>query len=68
MFYEEKVIDGKLYGRSTPGGEWVLSTGAHAEAANALLALTNEQRLDAMAQFCKQCGAQDSGCQCWNDD
>jgi hypothetical protein len=41
MFYEERMIDGVLMCSSTPNGEWRKATTEHAQAVNALLALTD---------------------------
>ena len=30
--------------------------------------LTDDERLEVMGDYCKYCGCDDSGCQCWNDD
>jgi hypothetical protein len=68
MSYEEKVINGVLCARSSPTGEWSPATTKHAQAVNALLQLTDDQRLEAFAYFCKYCGRDDPSCQCWNDD
>jgi hypothetical protein len=71
MFYEEQMIDGALWCRSRPGGRWRPVTKPHAAAANALLALTDEQRLEAMRWFCSHCGCEQHNgriCQCWNDE
>ena len=68
MFYEEKVIDGTLHCRSTPGGEWRPATSAHAATVNALLAMTDDQRMEVFGFFCRYCGTDDPRCQCWNDE
>lgn len=68
MFYEEKVIDGVLCSRSQPGGDWLPASPPHAAAVNALLALTDEQRLEALGHFCRSCGTDTPCCQCWNDE
>lgn len=34
----------------------------------ALKELTEEQRRDVFAEFCKHCGSDDPSCQCWNDE
>jgi hypothetical protein len=68
MYYEEKIINGALHCRSTPSGEWVLSKKAYAAAANALMALTDEQRMIVFGFFCQHCGSDDPHCQCWNDE
>ena len=68
MYYEEKVINGVLHCRSTPNGEWMPATSAHATVVNALMALTYEQRMEAFGFFCTHCGRDDPRCQCWNDE
>lgn len=30
--------------------------------------LTDDERMEVMSDYCKYCGCNDSGCQCWNDD
>lgn len=30
--------------------------------------LTDDERMEVMGDYCKHCGCNDSGCQCWNDD
>lgn len=30
--------------------------------------LTDDQRMEVMGDYCKHCGCDDNGCQCWNDD
>jgi len=30
--------------------------------------LTDGERMEVMSDYCKYCGCDDSGCQCWNDD
>lgn len=30
--------------------------------------LTDEERLDVMSGYCKSCGSENPGCQCWNDE
>lgn len=37
-------------------------------ATNALLALTDEERLDLFSDYCRNCGKADPSCQCWNDE
>ena len=68
MYYEEEVINGTLHCRSTPSGGWRAASSAHADAVNALLALTDEQRLAALGFFCTHCGCDNPRCQCWNDE
>ena len=71
MFYEEKLVHGVLYCRSKPNGEWRLVKTPLAAVVNALAAMKDEQRLEAMGFFCPRCGCvQPEGrpCQCWNDE
>ena len=35
---------------------------------NALLALSPEDRLEVLSQFCNHCGSDDPRCQCWRGD
>ena len=37
-------------------------------AKKALLALTEEERVEVFCEFCTYCGVNDGGCQCWNDE
>ncbi len=68
MYYKEKIINGMLYCQTIPNGEWVPATTPHAQAVNALLSLTDEQRMSAFRLFCRHCGSKDPRCQCWNDE
>lgn len=71
MFYEERVIDGRLMCRSDPKGEWrPVRSSPHVAAVEALIALTDEQRMDALSLFCTHCGKVQPTfrCQCWNDE
>lgn len=34
---------------------------------DALLDLTEEERLDIFGDYCKHCGRDDPGCRCWDD-
>jgi len=63
MFYEEKIINGKLFSRTTPTGEWRLVKGIKADAIHALVLLTDEQRLSVFKHFCKHCGSNNPKCQ-----
>lgn len=68
MFYEEQVVNGVLCCRSQPNGDWLPATTPHAAEVNALLALTDEQRMEVFSHFCRSCGTDDPRCQCWNDE
>lgn len=71
MYYEEKIIDGKLHCRITPDGEWRRIHGEKANAVSNLLLLSDQQRLDVFRFFCCHCGRLETGprpCQCNNDD
>jgi hypothetical protein len=35
---------------------------------DALDTLTDAERMDVFAHFCKSCGLTDPECQCWNDE
>lgn len=39
-----------------------------ASVSEALAAMTDEQRMELIANYCKHCGRNDPGCQCWNDE
>ena len=30
--------------------------------------LTDDERLQVMARYCRDCGSEDPRCQCWNDE
>lgn len=68
MYYEEKFINGVLSYRTSPDGEWQADPSARSLAVNALLELSADQRLSVFRLFCTHCGANDPGCQCWNDE
>ena len=34
----------------------------------ALMALTEDQRVEVFSNFCRNCGIDDPRCQCWNDE
>lgn len=51
MYYQKKLINGVLCCRSTPNGEWRPAGGALATAVNALAALTETQRAEALRFF-----------------
>jgi hypothetical protein len=46
MYYEEKVIDGHLYSRTSPTGEWLAIGGPKAAAFYAMRDLTREECYD----------------------
>lgn len=68
MYYEEKVIDYVLCCRTRPDGDWLRVDTPQGNAVNALLLLTDEQRMDVFGHFCTHCGCPDPRCQCWNDE
>lgn len=68
MFYEEKIIGGRLMCRTSPTGDWHPSTKSYTTAVKVLLLLSEEDRVNAMSFFCHHCGTDDPSCQCWNDD
>ena len=68
MFYEEQVIDGILMCRTTPTGQWARDKSRTAGVINALLTLTDEERVHAFTFFCLNCGCNDPMCYCWNDE
>jgi hypothetical protein len=71
MYYEARIIDGQFQIRSDPRGEWRIVDNPVADAANAMAALTDEERMEVMACFCRSCGCiqpDGRGCQCWNDE
>lgn len=70
MYYEEKVIDGKLYCRGKPNGQWheISSNYLKGAAFNALMAMSREDRLSLFGYFCKGCGDQNPSCNCMRDE
>lgn len=30
--------------------------------------LSDQERVELFGEYCKYCGSEDSGCQCWNDE
>lgn len=51
MFYEEKIINGILYCRTTPDGSWQVKTGHSADAIKSLLAMSEDARNATLAQL-----------------
>ena len=47
---------------------WMPPTETLAYARIFLAALTDEQRMELFGAYCKSCGSDDPGCQCWNDE
>jgi hypothetical protein len=68
MFYQDRFTNGRLFCRTSPDGEWVPAVGPVADAVNALLGVSREDRLEIFARFCSSCGRSDPKCQCWNDE
>ncbi|MBD3351720.1 MAG: hypothetical protein GF364_09570 [Candidatus Lokiarchaeota archaeon] len=55
MYYEEKVIDGRLMYRIDPKGEWAPVKGAKAIAVSTLSLLTDDERKEVLSFFCACC-------------
>lgn len=71
MYYEARIINGQFQIRSEPRGEWRIVYNPIADAANAMAALTDEERMKVIECFCRECGRiqpDGLGCQCWNDE
>lgn len=68
MPYRESIIDGRLMCRTTPIDPWRPVVGPVADAVNALLGVSREDRIEIFARFCSCCGRSDPKCQCWNDE
>lgn len=68
MYYEEKIIDGTLKYRTTPGGRWAPKKDARGKAITALMALNPNDRLSVFRNFCTACGDDNPGCNCRRDD
>ena len=47
---------------------WLRKTASRDNTINQLKELSAEQRLEIFGAFCKYCGNEDPGCQCWNDE
>lgn len=48
--------------------EAVANRAAQAKALDALMALSDEERLELFGWFCTSCGIANHDCQCWNDE
>lgn len=71
MYYKSRIIDGQFQIRSEPRGEWRIVYNPVADVANAMAALSDDERMEVMACFCRSCGCiqpDGRGCQCWNDE
>ena len=70
MFYEEKIVDGILYCRTSPNGEWQPATDRRAQLVNELAQMDDERRLSIMGLFCSECGdiKPKHGCTCMRDE
>jgi hypothetical protein len=70
MYYDERIIDGVLHFRTIPNGPWQLKFGPLANAVNAMSKLTDEERMDVMRFFCRECGVTLCGgsCVCCRDE
>lgn len=68
MYYEEKLIDGRLMCRTKPGGEWRPVISDVATAVNLLAHLTDDERVSVFSNFCTYCGTTQLPCCCWNDE
>ena len=72
MYHEERIIDGKVYVRNSPNGSWYVKEDQCkiADAYNAMSKLTDEERMDVMRFFCRECGVKLNGgsCTCWRDE
>jgi len=71
MFYQEKVVDGRLFSRTSPTGEWVELQTPRGLAFKALAALGQDDRDELFGHFCRACNQlhPTSGkCVCWNDE
>jgi hypothetical protein len=51
MYYEEKIINGKLMFRNKPNGDWNECTGLKADIVNKMLIVSEETRRDIIAMF-----------------
>ena len=68
MFYEERIINGVLHSRTTPNGEWQPSKSNKASAVNALMLLSDEERIEVFGAFCVHCGDKNPRCVCMKDE
>jgi hypothetical protein len=67
MFYEEKIIDGRLYFKESPDAVWKLSYSKKGDVIYALLSLPDDiTRKDVFRFFCTNCGCviPDDGAKC----
>jgi hypothetical protein len=56
MYYEEKIVDGTLYIKTSPDGEWVASQSNVAYLIYELSKLDEAERLAVFMRFCLTCG------------
>jgi hypothetical protein len=71
MFYEEKVVNGRLCSRTSPTGDWVELQTPRGRAVNALAALSQDDRDAVLGHFCRACNQlhpSTGNCVCWNDE
>jgi hypothetical protein len=68
MFYEEKIINGVLHYRTSPNGQWQPSKSNKAAAINALMLLSDEERIEVFRGFCVHCGDKNPQCVCMKDE
>lgn len=64
-----RIVDGQFQVRGE-NGEWQIVYNPVANIVNAMIALTDDERLEVMRCFCRGCGAvqpEFMSCQCWND-
>lgn len=68
MYYEERIIRNRLCYRTSPDGQWVALRNKITDSFNALILLTDEERLEVFSKFCVHCGSLDPKCFCMCDD
>ena len=68
MYYEEKIIDGKLMFRTNLNSDFIPVESNVSRIVNLLLSENEDVRMEVFSYFCKYCGSDDPDCQCWNDE
>ena len=68
MWHEERIIDGKWMVRGTPGGIWRELSGPKVDAWNALMKLSDDEKISVFSHICTNCGSIQLPCYCTRDD
>ena len=57
MYFDAKIIDGRLYTKTSPNGEWTQAIGNMAQAVESLCRISVDERQTVLALFCSRSGA-----------